>query len=63
MSEHLGGCLGRCWLEGCVFSEVLWTCWRQDGEQEGQDGDMMAPRGVMIAPRWGPRMIAPRWAF
>ena len=30
---------------GFCFSEVFWTCWRQEGEQQGQDGDMMAPMG------------------
>ena len=46
---------------GLCFSEVFWTCWRQEGEQQGQDGDVMAPRWVMKVPRWG--MIAARWAF
>ena len=23
VSEHLGGCLGRCWLEGYVFPQFL----------------------------------------
>ena len=32
-----------------------------EGEQQGQDGDMMAPRWVMKVPRWG--MLAARWAF
>ena len=44
-----------------TISEHFWTCWREHGEQEGQDGDMMAPGWVMIVPRWG--MIVARWAF
>ena len=37
VSEHLGGCLGRCWLEGCVFLKFF-----------GHVGDKMAnKRGKM----------------
>ena len=46
---------------GLCFSEVFWTCWRQEGEQQGQDSDRMAPRWAMIVPRSG--MIVARWAI
>ena len=44
MSEDLGGCLGRCWLEGYVFGTCL---------------DMLATRGRTAGARWrhdGPKM-------
>ena len=41
VSEHLGGCLGRCWLEGCVFLIFF-----------GHVGDKMASKRDKMAPRW-----------
>ena len=61
VSEASWGLSWTMLARGLCFSEVFWTCWRQEGEQQGQDGDMMAPRWVMKVPRWG--MIAARWAF
>ena len=61
VSEASSGLSWTMLARGLCFSEVFWTCWRQEGEQQGQDGDMMAPGWVMIVPRWG--MIVARWAF
>ena len=61
MSEASWGLSWPMLARGSCFPEVFWTCWRQDGEQEGQGDDMMAPRWVMIVPRLA--MIAPRWTF
>ena len=33
------------------FSAHFWTCWRQDGEKDGQDGDQEAQDG-----RWKAKM-------
>ena len=61
VSEASWGLSWTMLARGLCFSEVFWTCWRQEGEQQGQDGDMMAPGWVMIVPRLG--MIVARWAF
>ena len=61
VSEASWGLSWTMLARGLCFSEVFWTCWRQEGEQQGQDGDRMAPGWVMIVPRLG--MIAARWAF
>ena len=61
VSEASSGLSWTMLARGLCVSEVFWTCWRQEGKQQGQDGDMVAPGWVMIVPRWG--MIVARWAF
>ena len=61
MSEASSGLSWTMLARGSCFSDVFWPCWRQEGEQQGQDGDMMTSRWVMIVPKWG--MIMARRAF